>query len=126
MTTPAALRAHLVAANRALHDEIAETIEVLRIGQDVAARLIAELETGRPVAEITDEVRLGENRARVTASVAAMESARGIARRHMFRALAAEGMSIGEIARRFGISRQLASRTLHDPPVHGVTPHGDE
>jgi hypothetical protein len=53
-------------------------------------------------------------RAGLSASLGDLERQRHIGQRTLFRLLQAEGVSISDIARMWGISRQLASRILHE------------
>lgn len=91
---------------------------------DVRATLEAEVALVR---EILDELTLNEDlvavvaarpmsdeRDRLTTSIMQLEEARRVARAHLFDALNKHGLSIGEIARSWGISRQLASRIIRD------------
>ena len=82
--------------------------------QAVLADILADLRSGVPFTETIERVDMGVERESLTTAVAGMEAARRGVRVHMFRALLAEGYSIGEIARLWGVSRQLASRILRD------------
>jgi hypothetical protein len=53
-------------------------------------------------------------RASLSASLGDLEHVRHLGQRTLFRLLQAEGKSISDIARMWGISRQLASRILHE------------
>ena len=72
------------------------------------------LRSTKPVATVVADVGLAIERSRLTDTIIELERARGQARIWLFRALHDEGVSIGEISRLWGISRQLASRILRD------------
>lgn len=72
------------------------------------------LRSTKPVATVVAEVGLSIERSRLTDAIIELERARGQARNWLFRELHNEGVSIGEISRLWGMSRQLASRILRD------------
>ena len=82
--------------------------------QRLLNEVLADLRADVPFAETIRRVNMGEGRESLTTAFANMEASRRHVRVHMFRALLAEGYSIGEIARRWGVSRQLASRLLRE------------
>ena len=67
-----------------------------------------------PLAARMRELDTPAARQGLTDAINRLEAARLDARRQLFRVMIAEGHSIGEIARTWGISRQLASRILRD------------
>lgn len=69
---------------------------------------------GRALSASIDEDGMSTDRDNLTSAIVDLEGARRAIRVQMFRALLSEGKSIGEIARIWGISRQLASRILRD------------
>lgn len=75
-------------------------LDELTITQDLVAVVAA-----RPMSDVRDQL---------TSSIVQLEEARRLARAHLFDALHKHGISIGEIARMWGISRQLASRIIRD------------
>lgn len=81
-----------------------QSMRTVRIGLDAGHGLSASLDVDGVSAE----------RDNLTTAIVDLEGARRAIRVQMFRALMSEGKSIGEIARIWGISRQLASRILRD------------
>jgi PAS domain S-box-containing protein len=59
------------------------------------------------------------SRDNLTGAISSVEEARRVARLHLFRGLLAEGCSIGDVARIWGVSRQLASRILREGRADG-------
>ncbi len=89
------------------------TIEILHEEIIVADRLATGLRTEQSVKAIAQAATMSNARERLTDAVVALEVARADARQSLFVSLIDEGVSIGEIARLWGISRQLASRIVH-------------
>lgn len=81
-----------------------QSMRTVRLGLDAGLGLSASL----------DEDGISAERDNLTTAIVDLEGARRAIRVQMFRALMSEGKSIGEIARIWGISRQLASRILRD------------
>jgi DNA-directed RNA polymerase specialized sigma24 family protein len=61
-----------------------------------------------------------EERAAVNAALAEMQQARHRSQRSLFLLAADEGFSLAEIARTWGISRQLVSRMTKEEPGQGA------
>lgn len=80
----------------------------------VAHQILDDLRDGVPFTVTIERIQMGAEHESLTNAIADLEAARRGIRIHMFRALLAEGYSIGEIARTWGVSRQLASRILRD------------
>lgn len=97
-----------------LASTIETTIETLTIDHAVALSLLEGLRSGETVEAIVAKNQMATVRERLTDAVVELEAARSHARSEMFRALMLEGHSIGQIARMWGISRQLASRIVRD------------
>ena len=107
-------RTQLERATVAFAETLAEASRRIEREQRLLAVVLADLRTDVPFIETVDKVDMGEGRENLTTAFAGMEAARRQVRVQMFRALLAEGYSIGEIARRWGVSRQLASRILRE------------
>jgi hypothetical protein len=73
------------------------------------------LETGRKITELTDVIDPIPLRTAVAQSTTDLERARHAAQRNLFQLLRAEGRTNAEIARTWGISRQLVSRLVNEP-----------
>lgn len=91
-------------------------IEALAKDRDMTLATIKELRIEQSVVGIAHKRNVAQLRQGLTAALNSLEVARGQARLEVFRALQHEGQSIGQIARLWGISRQLASRLIRDHP----------
>jgi PAS domain S-box-containing protein len=107
-------RAVLEQATVAFADALTEASRRIEQEQELLVEVLSDLRAGVPFSETVHRVDMGEGRESLTTAFAGMEVTRRQARVHMFRALLAEGYSIGEIARSWGVSRQLASRLLRE------------
>jgi DNA-binding phage protein len=101
-------------------DLVAQSAATLRVqlrGFEAAIRKVRRyVVAGSAAADMHDIVDMAAVREAVTRAATDFESARHAARLAVFRVQAAEGMSLGAIARDWGISRQLVSRTLKEAP----------
>jgi len=77
------------------------------------------LESGGPAADLPRVAHVMEERAAVNAALAEMQQARHRAQRSLFLLAVEEGFSLAEIARTWGISRQLVSRMTKEEPGQG-------
>jgi PAS domain S-box-containing protein len=82
-----------------------------RQGLDALRR---EIRNGGNLSEFIAGSSATGERSNLTAAITTLEERRRVMRLHLFRALTAHGQSIGEIARTWGISRQLTSRILRE------------
>lgn len=106
----------LVRSIEQLADALEVAIETLTEDRALALAAIEELRATESISTIAVNSDMAAIRERFTAAITQLESARGHARAEMFQALQREGYSIGQIARLWGISRQLASRIMRDHP----------
>ena len=67
------------------------------------------------------EMSMSEQRDRLTTSIEQLEEARRVTRAHLFDALTRHGVSVGDVARMWGISRQLTSRIIRDLALSTTT-----
>ena len=74
---------------------------------------------GGPVADLPRVAHVMEQRAKVNACLADMQQARHRSQRSLFLLAVDEGFSLAEIARTWGISRQLVSRMTKEEPGQG-------
>ena len=77
------------------------------------ARRLAE--AGHPALDIAIAVNASQARAGASATIDEIQHARHRARQLQFKLSAAEGASMAEIARGWGVSRQLVSRMVKEP-----------
>ena len=109
------LRACYVAALDAVEQASGRTVDALdeaRQAREVARDLVLG---GRRLVDLEHEMPLQPLRASVADALAALERARHDAQRLLFQLLHAEGMTLAEIGRSYGISRQLVSRLVNEP-----------
>ena len=95
-------------------DIICQTVGVLDREHAVAAGILEQLRGGQSLRSILDHVGMSDARVDLTGALSRLEEGRRLARIDLFRALNNQGCSIGEIARLWGVSRQLVSRMLRD------------
>jgi transposase-like protein len=93
----------LLEVDREVRKRIQENEAILR-------RALKEFVKGTPVAEAMDKSQAGFGRQRVNEALDALTEARHEFRLAITVAGLEEGMSIGELGRAWGISRQLASQ----------------
>lgn len=111
----------LVQSVEQLATAIEAAIETLTFDHAVALSLIEGLRSEATIEAIANSNNMATVRERMTDSLVELEAARGRARAELFRALLREGRSIGQIARLWGISRQLASRIVREHDGGAVT-----
>ena len=96
------------------YDEATESIEhlarMLRSTRTNNRRTRSQLEKGSSIRDVFSAIPTGDLRQSLTRAMADVEAARHKARRMAFARGLEEGMSIGELARMWGFSRQLAAR----------------
>ena len=95
-------------------DIICQTVGVLDREHAVAAGILEQLRGGQSLRSILDHVGMSDSRVDLTGALSRLEEGRRLARIDLFRELNNQGCSIGEIARLWGVSRQLVSRMLRD------------
>jgi hypothetical protein len=102
-------------------------MERLQASQQALRVARAHVEASGRLADIVEDLGAGQVRALVADSIALLARARHRAQRASFRLLAAEGETLAEVGRIYGISRQLVSRMVNesdggddDPVPHPV------
>jgi DNA-directed RNA polymerase specialized sigma subunit len=109
------LRASYVSAiddAQAASDRTMQALADARNAREVARDIVL---SGQPLADLGDAVEMRETRASLADELADLERARHEAQRLLFRLLQIEGRTLAEIARMYGISRQLVSRLVNEP-----------
>jgi hypothetical protein len=81
---------------------------------ELTTRLLQAFATEPSITQLASDFPISAERNRLTFALDAYETCRREARIAFWRILLAEGCSIGEIGRIFGLSRQLVSRQLRD------------
>ena len=96
------------------YDEVMDSIErlvaMLRSQRTFNRRTRTQLEKGSSVREVFSSIPTGDMRLSLTQAMAEVEAGRHKVRRLVFARGLQEGMSIGELGRLWGFSRQLAAR----------------
>ena len=122
-------REQAVAGLREFQQEAAMLRANLRRYEVVLGRACRQVEQGAVLHEVLAKIGVSDLRAELVERLERFEEARHRMRVACFRMSVTEGLSIGDIARLWGISRQLASRlvneTARDPtPRSGQTAPG--
>ncbi len=104
---------------RALLERFGEVREAVDELEETSRRIVAMLEGGRPVAETITAAGALHVRAHANAALDALERHRHGARLSLIAAGLQEGMTVGEIGRAFGFSRQLAGRHAKEARARG-------
>jgi hypothetical protein len=102
----------LVESLQQLADAMDSAIATLDADRSQLAVAIGRIDTADSIAALMHSIDMARAREHLTGALTQLENARAQARLELFRTLQAEGCSIGEIARMWGISRQLASRIV--------------
>ncbi len=80
----------------------------------VCRRILADVQEGMPIGAVLPSVRADSWRSALTGAMKAFESTRHQARLALVAMSVEEGTSIADIARSWGVSRQLASRWVQE------------
>jgi len=91
------------------------TIAVLVETRDARALTRELIQSGRPLTDLERVMEPQSLRANLADALAALERARHDAQRLLFQLLHAEGQTLADIGRTYGISRQLVSRLVNEP-----------
>jgi hypothetical protein len=109
------LRARYVEALDAVEQASERTVAALE-GARAARKAAREVVlSGRPLVELEQVIALQPLRVSVSDALVALERARHDAQRLLFLLLRAEGQTLADIGRTYGISRQLVSRLVNEP-----------
>jgi DNA-directed RNA polymerase specialized sigma24 family protein len=109
------LRARYLVALEVVQRSADRTIAALvdaREAREVARRHALQ---GRPMAELGDVIEPQALRASLGDALADLERTRHDAQRLLFQLMHAEGLTLADIGRAYGISRQLVSRLVNEP-----------
>jgi ATP-dependent helicase YprA (DUF1998 family) len=107
-------RLQAIQAVQTMRIEIAFLAEALDAEGAAAANVVMALQSDRSLSEIMADAPISHARIRLTARGLAFDVARKAARHAIVTLLIAEDFTIAEIAEVFGVSRQLASRLVHE------------
>ena len=107
-------REQALAGLREFQQEAATLRAALRRYEVVLGRVHRQVERGAPLHEVMSKIGVSDRRAELVERLDRFEEARRRMRVACFRMSLSEGLSIGGIARLWGISRQLASRLVNE------------
>ena len=107
----------LMASGEKLRDELAE-------GRQGFTRGLTLLEDGVPLDQALADLHTAERRVRMTEVLSRFDEFRHSLRISITAAGLEEGMSIGDIGRAFGVSRQLAARFAKEVRAHDEEEEG--
>jgi hypothetical protein len=103
--------------NRLLESSAALRATV-RSNEVLYRKMLKSLKQGTPISEAMDDVHAGSARLTLTETLESFELVRHQSRLSLIVAGLTEGMSIGELGRSWGFSRQLASRYAREARGH--------
>lgn len=109
------LRARYLEAVDAVEVASERTIAVLVASQEARDLARANVAAGRPMTELENMIEPQLLRASVSDALTELERTRHDAQRLLFQLLHAEGQTMADIGRTWGISRQLVSRLVNEP-----------
>jgi DNA-directed RNA polymerase sigma subunit (sigma70/sigma32) len=110
------LRRDAVRAIEEFELAIVRTREQLKYMEAVMRRVRKLIETGHPATEVAHQVDAAAARQATSEILREVQGARQRAQRAQFKLAAAEGSTLAEIARGWGVSRQLVSRLVKESP----------
>jgi len=116
--TPAqmqSLRDEAIRSIGEMEEAILATRNQLRVMETVMRRGRKMLESGRGASEVATVNHAAEARAATSEIIRRVQGARHRAQQAQFKLAAAEGATMAEIARGWGVSRQLVSRMVKEP-----------
>jgi translation initiation factor 2B subunit (eIF-2B alpha/beta/delta family) len=109
------LRNESIRTMREMEEAIVRTRAQMKVMETTIRRARRLIETGRPAREVAGTVNAAEARLATSAIIREVQAARHRAQQAQFKLSAAEGATMAEIARRWGVSRQLVSRMVKEP-----------
>jgi DNA-directed RNA polymerase specialized sigma subunit len=109
------LRARYLEAVDAVEVASERTIAVLVASQEARDLARANVAAGRPMTDLENMIEPQSLRASVSDALTELERTRHDAQRLLFQLLHAEGQTMADIGRTWGISRQLVSRLVNEP-----------
>jgi len=109
------LRQDAVRTLREMEDAIVRTRDQLKTMEMLMRRVRKMMETSRSATEVAQVVNAASARAATSEIIREVQAARHRAQQAQFKLAAAEGASMAQIARAWGVSRQLVSRMVKEP-----------
>lgn len=115
----AVLREEATRTMRELEEAIVRTRSQMKLMETLMRRIRRMVESGRNATEVANVANAAQGRAATSEMIREVQAARHRAQQAQFKLAAAEGSTMAEIARAWGVSRQLVSRMVKEPsPRH--------
>jgi ribosomal protein S20 len=111
----AALREDAARTLREMEEAIIRTRSQLKFMETLMRRVRKMIESGRTATEVANIANAAQARAATSDIIREVQAARHRAQQAQFKLAAAEGSTMAEIARGWGVSRQLVSRMVKEP-----------
>jgi ribosomal protein S20 len=111
----AALREDAARTLQEMEEAIVRTRSQLKIMETLMRRVRKMIESGRSATEVAGVANAAQARAATSDIIREVQAARHRAQQAQFKLAAAEGSTMAEIARGWGVSRQLVSRMVKEP-----------
>jgi hypothetical protein len=109
-----ALRADVVRSLSELEEAIVLTRTQLKVMETLMRRARKMMETGRGANDVARVAHAAQARANTSKIIRDVQAARHRAQQAQFKMAAAEGATMAQIARNWGVSRQLVSRMVKE------------
>jgi hypothetical protein len=109
------LRDEAIRTMREMEDAIVRTRNQLKTMELLMRRARKMLESGRAAGDVALANNAAQGRAATSQIIREVQAARHRAQQAQFKLAAAEGRTMAEIARAWGVSRQLVSRMVKEP-----------
>ena len=111
----ATLREESLRSMLELEESVARTRNQLKVVETTVRRSRRLLEGGRSMHEIALTINAADARSVTSGLIREVQGARHRSHQAAFKLAAAEGSTMAEIAREWGVSRQLVSRMVKEP-----------
>jgi hypothetical protein len=98
-----------------MEEAVVRTRNQLKTMESTLRRARRLVETGRPARQVAELLNAAQARAATSSIIREVQGARHRAQQAQFKLSAAEGSTMAEIARGWGVSRQLVSRMVKEP-----------
>jgi DNA-directed RNA polymerase specialized sigma subunit len=109
------LRSRYLVALDAVQGSADRTMAALVDARDAREVAREHAQQGRPMVELEEVIEPQTLRAALGDALAELEHTRHTAQRLLFQLMHAEGLTLADIGRAYGISRQLVSRLVNEP-----------
>ncbi len=111
----ALLREDATRTLREMEEAIVRTRNQMKMMETLMRRIRRMVESGKNATEVANLANAAKGRAATSDIIREVQAARHRAQQAQFKLAAAEGSTMAEIARAWGVSRQLVSRMVKEP-----------